>query len=73
MRAAQLKGSFTIEASLIIPIVFFVMVTAISSGIKLCQECIGRDFVGYEENWESVEVFYVLQALGEGVEGIDEK
>ena len=66
MKIMQLKGSFTIEASLIIPIAFLVMVIAIYTGMLLCQECIQRESFGYAENWDAVSLFYVLQSVGEG-------
>ena len=38
LEEVAVKGSFSIEAAVIVPIVVFVMIMTVKSGIALCEE-----------------------------------
>ena len=62
-RPARKKGALTIEASLILPLYFFIMATAIRTGMDLYTECRQNTIrEAYEELWV-VDDFYRLQSV----------
>lgn len=68
MKVYNQKGSFTIEASLLIPMIIFMMMSAIQGGIDLYQESVERKAIYQLQNWDAVAVFYALQAAEAGEE-----
>lgn len=59
------KGSFTIEASIIIPFVLCIMVYVLQMGIQFYQESIERECMEGVEKWDAVSTFYRIQMLKE--------
>lgn len=61
----RLKGSYTVEASLVIPIFLFVIFTAMYLGLNLYQEIEEQqEYETVAQLWE-VKDFYRIQAIGE--------
>lgn len=44
----MLKGSYTIEAAVWVSILFFVFLTAIGEGVRLCQECKAQETIVFD-------------------------
>lgn len=64
----SLKGSFTVEATIIIPIILFLMISVLKQGITFYKETIERESPDYITNWDAVSTFYdvwVLKEIGE--------
>ncbi len=59
------KGSFTIEASIIIPFVLCLMVYVLQTGIQFYQESKERQSIVEMENWDAVSAFYKVQMFKE--------
>lgn len=62
----RMKGSLTIEAALIFPIILFVFILAIQTGITMYTEC--RDTaiaIKGETDLEIVDTFYRFKKAGE--------
>lgn len=55
------KGSFTIEASILIPFILFLMMQILQMGISFYQESVTRNLVQKESSFDAVLVFYRLQ------------
>ena len=69
-----LKGSFTIEISILLPILFFVFAMVIRESIGFYEESLNREVSGYLLNQDLVEQFYEYQILEEiGGEILDEE
>ena len=65
MKDRYKRGSFTIEAAIIIPFILFLMITVLQIGIKFYQE---SSLLERSEKWEAfhaVSMFYKLQILRE--------
>lgn len=68
------KGSFTIEISILLPILFFVFAMVIRESIGFYEESLNREVSGYLLNQDLVEQFYEYQILEEiGGEILDEE
>lgn len=62
----KVKGSLTIEAAVIVPLVLFVFVLAMESGLSMYTEC--RDTavsIRDEEKYDTVKLFYCWREAGE--------
>lgn len=59
------KGSFTIEAVILIPFILFLFVNVLEVGIHFYQESKNREYYDNLENMDSVSKFYILQGIGE--------
>ena len=60
------RGSLTIEAALVVPLVLALFAFAMKSGIQMYTEC--RDTalaIGQEQEIEAVKMFYLWQEAGE--------
>ena len=57
------KGSFTIEAAIIVPITLLMMVTVMRYGINLYQQSVERKLLEALEEWDAVESFYEMESL----------
>ncbi len=60
------RGSLTIEAALVVPLVLALFAFAMKSGIQMYTEC--RDTalaIGHEQEIEAVKMFYRWQEAGE--------
>ena len=63
-----LKGSFTVEAVIIIPMILFMIIGVLEQGIAFYKECAEREVAETVTDWDAVSVFYdvwVLKELGE--------
>lgn len=63
-----LKGSFTIEAVVIIPIILFLMISVLKQGITFYKATIERKIPEAITSWDAVSTFYdvwVLKEMGE--------
>lgn len=63
-----LKGSFTIEAVVIIPIILFLMISVLKQGITFYKATIERKIPETITSWDAVSTFYdvwVLKEMGE--------
>lgn len=58
------KGSYTVEAAVIVPIVLFAVIQGLTVGIKLCKE-VGECAVYSQElkELETVDIFYGISEL----------
>ena len=59
------KGSFTVEASIYVPMVIFLVMNVLSSGIYFFQESKNREKNIAIEELDIVREFYNYQILGE--------
>lgn len=67
MQKFRLKGSYTVEASLTIPIFLFVIFTAMQLGLQIYQEIQNQhEYEKVSQLWE-VKEFYAVQGIGEVV------
>jgi len=60
-----LKGSFTIEASIIVPFVLFLMIMVLEIGIHFYQESISRQPMHELQKIDTISTFYHLQMVQE--------
>lgn len=70
MTRGELKGSFTVEASILMPFIMFLMVNVLQIGISFYQESVNRNVYEKLENMNAVATFYqlqILQQIGEEV------
>lgn len=68
MQMKRKKGSFTIEASILIPFILFLMMTILQMGISFYQNSVNREiYAGFEE-LDAVAAFYKLQVIKEAGE-----
>lgn len=58
------KGSFTIEAAILIPFILFLLVSVLEMGIGLYQESKNREYYDGVKKQDIVAKFYVLQGIG---------
>lgn len=68
----KLRGSLTVEASLVLPLLLFLLATAINAGIALYSDC--RDTVHAverEETLDAVRLFYICNGVGDIIEDGD--
>ena len=63
MRRKLQKGSFTIEAAIIVPITLFMMVTVVRYGIDFYQQSVERKPLEELEEWDAVGHFYEVESL----------
>lgn len=69
-----LKGSFTIEISILLPILFFVFAMVIRESIGFYEKSLNREVNSYLLNQDLVDQFYEYQILEEiGGEILDEE
>lgn len=64
----SLKGSFTVEATIIIPIILFLMISILEQGITFYKKTIERESPKSITEWDAVSTFYdmwVLKEIGE--------
>lgn len=62
------KGSFTIEASILIPFILFLMMTILEMGISFYQNSVNRQIYAGLEELDAVAAFYKLQVIKEAGE-----
>lgn len=68
----KIKGSLTVEAAIMIPLLLFLIVAAIDGGVELYLEC--RNTVTAleeEKTTDTVRLFYLCNAIGDMVEDGD--
>lgn len=58
------KGSFTIEATILISFILFLLMSILEMGINLYQESKNREYYDGLENMDTINKFYVLQGIG---------
>ncbi|MBR2046109.1 MAG: pilus assembly protein [Agathobacter sp.] len=64
----RLKGSFTIEAVIIIPMMLFMIIAVLEQGIQFYKESAEREVADVVTEWDAVSVFYdfwILKELGD--------
>ena len=64
----RLKGSFTIEAVIIIPMILFMIIAVLEQGIQFYKESAEREVADVVTEWDAVSVFYdfwILKELGD--------
>ena len=59
------KGSFTIEATIMIPFILFLLLHFLEIGIQLYQKSSNRDYSDDLRAMDTVSKFYILQNIGE--------
>ena len=59
-----MKGSFSIEAAVIVPIVVFVMIMTVKSGIALCEETQMEVQMLKEQKTEAILQMFLKEAQG---------
>lgn len=60
----DMKGSFTVEASVIVPLLLLLMLLALRQGISLCEETTERaESADGGEEFEIVETLYRLEQV----------
>lgn len=65
----RVKGSFTVEAALVLPMILMVFVLAMSGGIRLCKECVDEVVqIRQEKEFDAVQWFYRCKQIGEVIE-----
>ena len=72
-RTASLRGSYTVEASVIIPMFLFLMITTTSIGIDLYHEAEAAQEQERTSSLWAVEKFYAFQAVDEVIDNWKEK
>lgn len=68
----KVRGSFTVEAALVIPLWLALCILAAASGVQLYLEC--RDTaleIEAEENMDAVRLFYICNGIGDIIEDGD--
>ena len=65
------KGSFTIEATIIIPLILCLMMGVLQEGIYFYQESKKEEVLELVKAWDGVDRFYELWTLKELEEEID--
>lgn len=68
MQMKRKKGSFTIEASILIPFILFLMMTILQMGISFYQNSVNREIYAGVEELDAVAAFYKLQVIKEAGE-----
>lgn len=72
MRMRVIKGSLTVEAALILPLLLFLFAMVLDCGIWMYTECCGTAVSIYEEqDLETVKTFYFWQRIGDMTEDGD--
>ncbi|MBR4027455.1 MAG: pilus assembly protein [Lachnospiraceae bacterium] len=61
------KGSYTIEGTILVPMLLFVIFTTVQMGISFYQEGIKTEISDKIQNFDIVEEFYAYQLLKEVV------
>lgn len=62
----NVKGSMTVEAALILPLVFAMFGLAMVSGLRICEECKATAIrIREEQEPDIVKEFYIWKELGE--------
>ena len=61
----RLKGSYTIEAAIYIPMILFILVQTMDLAIDFWQKSKSREVPGYIQKLDSVKEFYGYQILHE--------
>lgn len=65
MKVLCQKGSFTIEAAVLIPFVLFLMMTVMECGIYFYQQSAQRQMIEVLQKWDAVSRFYEMQLIKE--------
>ena len=69
----KLKGSYTVEAAIYIPIILFLLFQSIEIGIEFWKNSREREVCGLLQEFDGVEEFYGYQILDEiGKEILDD-
>lgn len=63
MKRAREKGSFTIEAAIIVPFFLFLMMTILQMGIGFYQESASHTKLHKWDGFQAVSMFYRMQLL----------
>lgn len=62
----KVRGSLTVEAAIVIPLVLFLVVFAIDGGVELYLECHNTVMsLEAEEKVDTVRLFYVCNGIGD--------
>lgn len=61
----KVKGSLTVEASLIFPLILAVFVLAMSAGFQLYRECLETGKQISQEEFDTIKWFYRCKEMGE--------
>lgn len=62
----KVKGSLTVEAAIMIPLLLFLIVTAINGGVELYLECQNMvTELESEEKTDAVRLFYLWNGIGD--------
>ena len=71
MNRCYQKGSFTIEAAILIPLVMFLLMSVMKLGIELYQLSENREPLEKLESWDAVGCFYKIEMLRDAGEEIE--
>lgn len=73
MRKGWQKGSYTVEAAILVPLLVFLVMWALQLGIGFFEESRKREVCSELENLDIVKEFYNYQIIGEiGEELLDD-
>ena len=68
----KVRGSLTVEAALMIPLVLFLTVTAVRGGVELYQECRATvQALEAEQEIQIVRLLYLYEGIGDLTENGD--
>ncbi len=65
MTRRKQKGSFTIEATILIPMMLFILIIALEQGLDFFQQAKERSILEELQSWDAVTLFYNTQKLEE--------
>lgn len=71
MLQKQLKGSYTVEAAIYVPIILFVLVQSLEIGIEFWQESREREINIFLQEVDVVKEFYGYQIMREVMEEME--
>lgn len=65
MKGLRQKGSYTVEAAFYVPMLIFIMITALQNGINFLEECREREIYHGLTDLDLVSEFYNYQSIEE--------
>lgn len=69
----RFKGSFTIEAVILVPLILFMMIGILKEGIQFYEECVEREIAQDVREWDGVSRFYEIWMLKEVGENLKDE
>lgn len=69
----RFKGSFTVEAVILVPLILFMMIGILKEGIQFYEECVEREIAQDVREWDGVSRFYEIWMLKEVGENLKDE